>query len=191
MRTSRTSLGIHFSIMAPKDLDLLTEDYFQKFPQNFIANINEQEHHYINDIILQKKKCLLPDLIIRDSHDFQQNPLPQVKHPRTSKMRKTIHDSVFVSTDLKGAAAKFRTARDQQELFDGGKEWGDECYVYIISIQNMQQAAFVECGLPYGKMCSLRNIGKTRFPVVFNGCYHIRWNGKGSANAVFTWVDNI
>jgi hypothetical protein len=85
MRTSKISPGIHFSIVAPKNLDLLTDDYYQKFPPEFVANINEQECHYINDIILQKKKCLLPDLIIRNSHDFQQQPLPQVKHPRTAK----------------------------------------------------------------------------------------------------------
>jgi hypothetical protein len=106
-------------------------------------------------------------------------------------MRKTIHDSVFVSTDLKGTATKFRSAVDRREFCDDGKEWGDECFGYIISIQNMQQAAFVECELPYGTNPSHRNIGKTRFPVVFNGCYHVRWNGKGSANAVFTWVDTI
>jgi hypothetical protein len=103
-------------------------------------------------------------------------------------MRKTIHDSVFVSMDPKGAATKFRTAADRQEFFDDGKEWGDECYVYIISIHNMRQAAFVECGLAYG-LGHLRNMGKTRFPVVFDGCYHVRWNGRGSANAVFTWLD--
>ncbi len=123
MRKSKTSPGIHFSIVAPKNLDLLTDDYFQKFPPEFIANINEQERHYIDDIILQKKQCLLPDLIIRDSHDFEQQPLTQVKHPRTGKMGKTIHNSVLVGTDLKGAATKFRCAVDQQEFFDDGKEW--------------------------------------------------------------------
>ncbi len=71
MGTSRTSPGIHFSIVAPKDLDHLTDDYFNKYPQDFVANINDEEHQYINDIILHKKKCLLPDLIIRESHDFQ------------------------------------------------------------------------------------------------------------------------
>jgi hypothetical protein len=64
MRTSKTSPGIHFSIVVPKNLDLLTDDYFQKIPPEFIASINDQERHYIDDIILQKKKCLLPDLII-------------------------------------------------------------------------------------------------------------------------------
>jgi hypothetical protein len=112
MRTSKTSPEIHISIVVPKNLDLLTDDYFQKRFQEFIANINEQERHYINDIILQKKKCLLPDFIIRDFHNFQQQPLPQIRHPRTGKMRKTVHDSVFVSTDLKGAATKFRSAED-------------------------------------------------------------------------------
>ncbi len=106
MRTSKLSPGIHVSIMVPKNLDLLTDDYFQKIPQEFIANINEQERHYINDIILQKKKYPLADFIIRDSHNFQQQPLPQVRHLRTGKMRKTIHNSVFVSTDLKGTATK-------------------------------------------------------------------------------------
>jgi hypothetical protein len=106
MRTSKNSWGIHVFIVVSKNLDLLTGDYFQKIPQEFIANINEQERHYIDDFVLQKKKCLLPDFIIRDSHNFQQQPLPQVRHPRTGKMRKTIHDSVFVSTELKGAATK-------------------------------------------------------------------------------------
>jgi hypothetical protein len=100
-------------------------------------------------------------------------------------MRKTIHDSVFVSMDLKGAATKFRTAVDRQDFFDDGKEWGDECDAYIISIHNMCRAAFVECGLPYGDLQNHRNIGKTRFPVCFDGCYHVLWNGKGSKNAVF------
>ena len=106
MRTSKTSPGIHISIVVPKNLDLLTDDYFQKFPPEFIAHINEQERHYINDIMLQKKKCLQPDFIIRDSHNLQQQPLPQVRHPRTGKVRKTSHDSLFVSTDLKEAATK-------------------------------------------------------------------------------------
>jgi hypothetical protein len=38
-------------------------------------------------------------------------------------MRKTIHHSVFVGTDLKEAATKFRFAVDRQEFFDDGKEW--------------------------------------------------------------------
>ncbi len=70
MRTSNNSLGIHVSIVVPKNLDLLTDGYFQKIPQEFIANINEQECHYINDIILQKKQCLIQDFLIRDSHNF-------------------------------------------------------------------------------------------------------------------------
>jgi hypothetical protein len=191
MRTSRTSPGIHFSIVAPNDLDHLTVDYFHKYPQDFISNINEEEQQYIDDIIRHKKKCLLADLIIRETHNFNDQPLPQIKHPRTNNMRKTIHDSVFVSTDLKGAATKFRTALDRQDFFADGKEWGDECYVYIISIHNMRRAVFVECGLAYGDTQTHRNIGKTRFPVCFDGCYHVQWNGKGNENALFTWLDII
>ncbi len=113
MRTSRTSPGIHFFIVAPKDLDHLTVDYYHKYPEDFISNLNEEEQQVINDIIRQKKKCLLADLIIRETYNFNDQPLSQIKHPRTNIMRKTIHDSVFVSMDLKGAATKFRTAVDR------------------------------------------------------------------------------
>ncbi len=96
-----------------------------------------------------------------------------------------------MSTDLIGAATKFRTSVDRKDFFDYGKEWGAECYLYIISIDNMRCAMFVECGLAYGNSQSLRNIGKTRFPVYFDGCYHVQWNGKGNKNALFTWFDII
>ena len=99
-----------------------------------------------------------------------------------------IHDSVFVSADINAAAIKFRTSRGRSMFYDIGKTFGEVCFMNVFSTETMSNAGFCECGLAYGSSKYLNKVGKTRKPVLPEGCYHVKWNGRGCNNATFEWM---
>ena len=142
----------------------------------------------IGNLLRDELRCILPDGVIRYDHNFVAQNIPHLKDPRTGFFRSIVHDSVFVSTDMNAAAVKFRTSSHRKNHYDYGKAFGEECFMYVFSTETMMNAGFVEVGLAYGSSKHSCNIGKTRKPVLPDGCYRVKWNGRGYNNATFEWM---
>ena len=142
----------------------------------------------IGNLLRDELRCILPDGVIRYDHNFVAQNIPHLKDPRTGFFRSIVHDSFFVSTDMNAAAVKFRTSKGHKIHYDYGKPFGEECCMYVFSTETMMNAGFVEVGLAYGSSKHLSNIGKTRMPVLPDGCYCVKWNGRGFNNATFEWM---
>ena len=82
----------HFSHVSPSNMDPLNQVRYELFPQ---ASLNDEDRRYLSDLLSQEKKCLLPDSILRDHHDFDTQNIPHVMDPTSLKFREKKYDKVL------------------------------------------------------------------------------------------------
>ncbi len=51
------------------------------------------------------------------------------------------------------------------------------------------RSGFSEVGIGIGESPNLEAFGKSQFPVQYDGCYKIYWNGRGITNASFNYIN--
>ena len=176
----------HFSHVSPSNMDPLNQVRYELFPQ---ASLNDEDRRYLSDLLSQEKKCLLPDSILRDHHDFDTQNIPHVMDPTSLKFREKKYDKVYVSSSLRHAALKFRKATDRAKYYDEGCPYGNYAYLYIIRKEESMLAGVRDCGDTFGGHPNgLEYLGRTNLPVCYSACYKVTWNGDGYANATFEWI---
>ena len=176
----------HFSHVSPSNMDPLNQVRYELFPQ---ASLNDEDRRYLSDLLSQEKKCLLPDSILRDHHDFDTQNIPHVMDPTSLKFREKKYDKVYVSSSLRHAALKFRKAKDRAKYYDEGCPYGKYAYLYIIRKEECILAGVRDCGDTFGCHANgLDYLGKTNLPICYSACYKVTWNGDGYANATFEWI---
>jgi len=88
---------------------------------------------------LDCQKCLMPDLMVRDVHNFDPEsggaPVPHILLDQTNDIwRDMVHDCVYLCNDAIAAAWKFRYGSDRWTKY--GRENGqfsERCYMYLVS----------------------------------------------------------
>ena len=176
----------HFSHVCPPNMDHLDQVRYDGFDQ---ASFSNGEREYLSDLLAQKKKCLLPDSIIRGHHDYDTKEIPHVRDPTSLKFREHKPDYVYVSSSLRHAALKFRKATDRAKYYDEGKPYGTFAYLYIIRKEECILAGVKDCVITFGGSANAHvYLGKTNLPVVYSACYKVTWNGVGYTNATFQWT---
>jgi hypothetical protein len=176
----------HLSHVSPFNMDPLNQVRYELFSK---TSFNDEDRRYLLDLLSQEKKCLLPDSILRDHHDFDIQNIPHVMDPTSLKFHEKKYDKVYVSSSLRHAALKFRKATDRAKYYDEGCPYGNHAYLYIIRKEECMLAGVRDCGFTFGEQHSSHDyLGKTTLPVCYSACYKVTWNGDGYANATFEWI---
>ena len=108
--------------------------------------------------------------------------------PTSLEFREKKPEFVYVSSSLRHAALKFRTATDRAKYYDEGKPYGTFAYLYIIRKEECILAGVKDCTITFGGSGHHDYLGKTNLPVVYSACYKVTWNGDGYTHATFKWI---
>jgi hypothetical protein len=60
--------------------------------------------------------------------------------------------------------------------------------LYIVRNEETIRSGFGDVGLGIGETIGLECFGKSKFPVQYDGCYKVKWNGRGIRNATFIYL---
>ena len=180
--------GVHFSPVPPTKLTSFDRDRYMLLYADNVHELGQEQEMVIDE--LNFRKCLMPDLMVRNLHDFDPEsggaPIPHILLDQTSDIwRDMVHDCVYLCNDAIAAAWKFRYGSDRWTKY--GRENGqfsERCYMYLVSPDDCSRSGIFDITATPG----LENFGKSRVPVNISGCYKVTWNGSGIRNAEFTWI---
>ena len=136
-------------------------------------------------------RCILADNYVRypGVHDFDMVPNPHLKHPTTGDFRTDVHNCVYLSNFLFFALNKYRSSTDREKWYNFGRSpWSGSCYLYIVRNEETIRSGFGDVGVGIGESPGLESFGKSKFPVQYDGCYKVTWNGRGIRNASFNYI---
>ena len=136
-------------------------------------------------------RCILADNYVRypGVHNFDMVPNPHLKHPTTGDFRTDIHNCVYLSKYLFFALHKYRSSGDHEKWYNFGRSpWSGSCYLYIVRNEETIRSGFGDVGVGIGESPGLESFGKSKFPVQYDGCYKVTWNGRGIRNASFNYI---
>jgi hypothetical protein len=179
--------AFHITQVHPEQMCCLNKELFIQL--NPSLQIDENKNILLDD--LDGKQCILADNYIRQQgiHDFEMTPIPHIKHPTTGDFRIDIHDKTFLCNYLFFALIKYRTASDREKWYNFGKSaWSDNCYLYIVRNEETIRSGFADVGIGFGETKGLECFGKSKYPVQYDGCYKVTWNGRGISNATFNYI---
>jgi hypothetical protein len=186
-RQENGASAFHITQVHPNQMSCLNKDLFIQL--NPSLQIDENKNILLDD--LDGKKCILADNYIRQQgiHDFETIPIPHLKHPTTGDFRIDIHDKTYLCNYLFFALNKYRTARDREKWYNFGKSaWSDSCYLYIVRNEETIRSGFADVAVGFGESKGLECFGKSKYPVQYDGCYKVTWNGRGISNATFNYI---
>jgi hypothetical protein len=180
--------AFHITQVPPHEMSIFSKESFIQL--NPSLRINQNYHNLLDS--LNGRRCIIADNFIRQPgvHDFAMTPNPHIKHPTTGVFRTKVHDCVYLCNFFFFALHKYRSANDREKWYNFGRGiWSESCYMYIIKNEETIRSGFSEVGIGIGESPDLEAFGKSQFPVQYDGCYKINWNGRGIANASFNYIN--
>ncbi len=152
--------GVHFSPVPPTKLTSFNRDRFMQLYANSVHELGHEQEMVLDE--LNSRKCLMPDLMVRDLHDFDPEsggaPIPHILLDQANDVwRDTVHDCVYLCNDAIAAAFKFRYGDDRWTKY--GRENGlfsESGYMYLVSPDDCSRSGIVDISMIPG----LENYGK-------------------------------
>ena len=184
---ARGASAFHLTQVHPTQMSQFNKALFIQLNPNL--QIDEIDHNLLDS--LDGKQCIMADNYIRQPgvHDFDKIPNPHLKHPTTGDFRIDIHNKTYLCNFLFFALNKYRTAGDREKWYNYQRsEWSYSCYLYIVRNEETIRSGFGDVGVGIGETIGLECFGKSKYPVQYDGCYKVKWNGRGIRNATFIYL---
>ena len=179
--------AFHITQVHPEQMCCLNKELFIQLNPSLQIDVNK---HILLDN-LDGKKCIIADNYIRHPgvFDFEMIANPHLKHPTTGNFRIDIHNKTYLCNYLFFALNKYRRAGDREKWYNFGRSaWSDSCYLYIVRNEETIRSGFADVAVGFGESKGLECFGKSKYPVQYDGCYKVTWNGRGISNATFNYI---
>ena len=186
-RQDNGASAFHLTQVPPSEMSRF--DKALSIQLNPSLQINQNKNDLLDS--LDGNKCILADNYVRHPgvHNFHMVPNPHLRHPTTGDFRTEVHNCVHLCNNLFFALNKYRSAGDREKLYNFGRSpWSGSCDMYIVRSKDTIRSGFADVGVGLGETRGLESFGKSPFPVHFDGCYKVMWNGRGIRNAAYNYM---